>query len=142
MTEEMDCRYSIEHLWVRCHGTDVEIGVTNFGQRQMIRVNGVELPQVGKELNRGEILCVLHAMKAAVELPSPVSGTVTEVNRQLLERPWRVNSDPYGSGWLVRMRMRNPAELDDLLDEDTYNAKFPWSEWQSRLLSKYRPPSN
>ena len=116
-----DLKYTEEHEYVRAasDGT-VEIGITDYAQGELGDVVYVELPKVGATFNKHDVFGTIEAVKAVSELFSPVSGEVTAINDRLDKEPALVNTDPYGAGWMIRMRTSNSGELDALLDADTY----------------------
>ena len=116
-----DLRYTEEHEYVRVasDGT-VEIGITDYAQGELGDVVYVELPKVGTTFNKHDVFGTIEAVKAVSELFSPVSGEVTAINDRLDKEPALVNTDPYGAGWMIKMRTSNSGELDALLDADTY----------------------
>jgi len=116
-----DLKYTEEHEYVRVssEGT-VEIGITDYAQGELGDVVYVELPKVGATFNKHDVFGTIEAVKAVSELFSPVTGEVTAINDRLDKEPALVNTDPYGAGWMIRMRAGNSAELDALLDADTY----------------------
>ena len=117
-----DVRFTENHDWVRAEGDDVvTVGITDYAQDQLGDVVFIELPEVGAEVGRGGDAAVIESVKAASEIHAPVSGTVTEVNDALADNPVQVNDDPTGDGWFFKLKMSEPSELDDLLDEDAYD---------------------
>jgi glycine cleavage system H protein len=116
-----DLKYTEEHEYVRVSsdGT-VDIGITDYAQGELGDVVYVELPKVGATFNKHDVFGTIEAVKAVSELFSPVSGEVTAINDRLDKEPALVNTDPYGSGWMIKMRASNSGELDALLDADTY----------------------
>jgi len=116
-----DVRYTDTHEWVRVEGAEAVIGITDYAQTQLGDVVYVELPAVGKRIERGKEAGVIESVKAASEIYAPVSGEVTAVNKALTEEPARVNTDAEGEGWFFRMRLANPAEVNQLLDASAYN---------------------
>ena len=116
-----DLKYTEEHEYVRVSsdGT-VEIGITDYAQGELGDVVYVELPKVGATFNKHDVFGTIEAVKAVSELFSPVNGEVTAINDRLDKEPALVNTDPYGAGWMIKMRTSNSGELDALLDADTY----------------------
>lgn len=116
-----DLKYTEEHEYVRVSsdGT-VDIGITDYAQGELGDVVYVELPKVGATFNKHDVFGTIEAVKAVSELFSPVSGEVTAINDRLDREPALVNTDPYGAGWMIKMRASNSGELDALLDADTY----------------------
>jgi len=116
-----ELKYTEEHEWLRVlDGNRVEVGITDFAQSELSDIVYVELPEVGKEVRRGEAVATLEAVKTVAEVYSPISGKIVEVNRALEEAPERINQDPYGEGWIFRMEIANPMELESLLSPEQY----------------------
>jgi glycine cleavage system H protein len=117
-------KYTEEHEYVRSADAENEIvvGITDYAQGELGDVVYVELPGVGDSFERMEVFGTIEAVKAVSDLFSPVSGEVVAVNETLEEDPALVNSDPYGEGWMVRLRLQDPSDLDELLDADAYRA--------------------
>ena len=119
----MSIKYSEDHEWVELKGDDqVVIGITDFAQEQLGDLVYVELPEVGDECSRGENISVIESVKAASDLVAPVSGTIIEVNSRLEDEPELVTEDSMGEGWFIKVKLSDPAELDELMDEEAYNA--------------------
>lgn len=115
--------YDASHEWARREEGDVvTIGITDFAQDQLGDVVFVELPTVGQEASRGDQVAVIESVKTASDIYSPVSGTIVEVNDALESTPELINEAPYEGGWLFRVKMTNPGELESLLDADSYKA--------------------
>jgi len=119
MTPE-DSRYAKSHEYVHVEGGVGTIGITDYAQKELGDVVFVELPQVGAELEQGDELGSIESVKAVSELFSPVSGEVVEVNEALAEKPELVNTDPYGDGWMIRVKLATPEEVDELMDAEEY----------------------
>jgi glycine cleavage system H protein len=119
MTPE-DSRYAKSHEYVHVEGGVGTIGITDYAQKELGDVVFVELPQIGTELEQGDELGSIESVKAVSELFSPVSGEVVEVNEALAEKPELVNTDPYGDGWMVRVKLATPEEVDELMDAEEY----------------------
>ena len=117
-----EIRYTADHEWVRIEGDAAVVGLTNYAQEQLGELVFVELPDIGRELGKGDEAAVVESVKAASEIHSPVSGTVTEVNETLTDQPTKVNEDPLGDGWFFKLKLSNPGELDELMDEAAYKA--------------------
>ena len=116
-----DLRFTEDHEWIRIEEDDVAVvGITDYAQDQLGELVFVELPEVGAELDQGDEGAVVESAKAAGELKSPVSGTVTEVNESLVDEPGQVNADPMNDGWFFRIRLRDASELDGLMEEAAY----------------------
>ena len=118
----MSIKYSEDHEWVDVKEDDlVVIGITDFAQEQLGDLVYVELPEVGDECSRGENISVIESVKAASDLVAPVSGSIIEVNSRLEDEPEIVTEDSMGEGWFIKVKLSNPEELNDLMDEDEYN---------------------
>lgn len=116
-----DLRFTEEHEYVRSTGDDtVEVGITDYAQGELGDVVYVELPKAGTRFSKHDVFGTIEAVKAVSELFAPVGGEVTEVNERLDGEPALVNTDPYGAGWMIRMRISDKAELDALLAADAY----------------------
>ncbi|HXR36862.1 MAG TPA: glycine cleavage system protein GcvH [Candidatus Binataceae bacterium] len=113
-------KYSKEHEWVATEETVATIGITDYAQDQLGEIVYVELPAVGDKISKDDAFGVVESVKAVSDIYAPVSGTVVEVNQELPESPEMINEDPYGDGWLVKVKVSDPSELDDLLDHDEY----------------------
>ncbi|QEX15516.1 glycine cleavage system H protein [Hypericibacter terrae] len=115
-------RYTEEHEWIRVEGDTATIGISAYAQEQLGDVVFVDLPQPGKKVEKGKEVAVVESVKAASEVYAPVSGEVVAVNSDLATEPARVNSDPMGNGWFVKLKLSNKAELDGLMDQAAYDA--------------------
>ena len=113
-------KFTTDHEWIRVEGDTAVIGVTDYAQQQLGDVVFVELPDVGKVLERGKEAAVVESVKAASEVYAPIDGEVTEINPLLQDQPDTVNSDPQGTGWFFKMKLSDTAQLDALLDETQY----------------------
>lgn len=114
-----DRKYTKEHEWVQVNGNSASVGVTDYAQQSLGDVISVEMPKVGAELTAGRMFGTVESVKAISDLFAPVSGTVTEVNADLVHFPERMNKDPYGS-WMFKLTLNNPGELDHLLSASDY----------------------
>jgi len=119
MTPE-DSKYAKSHEYVHMEGEIGTVGITDYAQKELGDVVFVELPQVGTQLEAGDALGSIESVKAVSELFAPVSGEVVEINETLADKPELVNTDPYGDGWMIRIRISDPTELDDLMDAEEY----------------------
>jgi glycine cleavage system H protein len=117
-----DYRYSKEHEWIKVDGPIGTVGITDYAQHELGDVVFVELPKVGAKLKAGQSLGTVESVKAVSEIFTPVSGEVTETNAALVDAPEKINSDPHGSAWLVRIRLADPKELAGLMDAAAYEA--------------------
>jgi glycine cleavage system H protein len=115
-------RYTKEHEWIVVEGDVATVGITDFAQEQLGDVVFVDLPAVGKEVSKGAEAAVVESVKAASEVYAPVAGTVLAVNAALAEEPAKVNADPFGDGWFLRLKVKDARELDGLMDETAYRA--------------------
>lgn len=115
-------RYSESHEWVRVEGDEAVIGISDYAQSELNDVVYVELPEVGDSLEQDEEFGTVESVKAASDLYMPVSGQVIAVNTDLEDTPELINQDPFGKGWLIRVRLADADEVDDLLDVDEYKA--------------------
>lgn len=115
-----DIRYSKDHEWVKLEGDTATIGITNYAQEQLGDVVFVDLPAVGKKVEKGKELAVVESVKAASEVYAPLSGEVVEVNGVLSDAPATVNEDSMGKGWFAKVKLANKAELGELMDEAAY----------------------
>ena len=120
-----ELKYNEEHTWLKLEGEGLgRVGITTYAQEQLKEVVFVELPEIGTEVSRMEPFGVIESVKATNDLYSPVSGEVVEVNEALQDEPGRVNEDPYGEGWMVVIRMTDPADVDALVSADEYRAQL------------------
>ena len=118
-----DLKYTEEHEYVRTKGDGiVEVGISDYAQGELGDVVYVELPSVGTKLGKHDVFGTIEAVKAVSELFSPVAGEVTEVNPRLDGEPALVNSDPYGDGWMIRVRVDDPSVVDSLMDSAAYKS--------------------
>jgi len=115
-------RYSKTHEWVRVEGGEAVIGISDYAQHKLSDIVFVELPAVGREIKAGSACMVIESVKAAEEVFAPVSGTVTARNDALVKNPEVVNSDPFGKGWLARVKMTSPTEAGTLMDAAAYTS--------------------
>jgi glycine cleavage system H protein len=116
-----DLKYTKDHEWLRLEGGEAAVGITDFAQQQLGDVVFVELPDVGRQVKRGEAFGSVESVKAVSELFSPISGEVTAVNTALANQPEQVNRDPH-QAWMIRLRPSAPAEAEALLDASGYTA--------------------
>jgi glycine cleavage system H protein len=115
-----DLKYTKNHSWVKVEGNKGKVGLTNFAQEQLSDIVTVELPAVGKAVTSMNPFGTIESVKATMDLITPVSGEVAEVNEDLNAAPEKVNQDPYGEGWMIVVTMNNPAELNSLLSAADY----------------------
>jgi glycine cleavage system H protein len=117
-----DLRYTKDHEWVRVEDKEATVGITEYAASQLGDIVFVELPDVGRSLAQFAAFGVVESVKAVSDLFAPVSGEVAAVNETLAASPERVNGDPYGDGWMVRLALADPTEVDELLDAAAYDA--------------------
>jgi len=115
-------RYTKEHQWIDVKGDVATVGLTDYAQSQLNEVVSVGLPKPGDALEAGTPFGTVESVKAANEIYAPVSGEVVDVNAALKDAPEKINSDPHGQGWLVKVQLRSRAEIDALMDAATYEA--------------------
>jgi glycine cleavage system H protein len=115
-------RYTKDHEWISLDGNVATIGITDFAQRELGDIVFVEVETIGKELQAGAVFGTVEAVKTVSDLFLPVSGTVTELNPALAGSPESVNTDPYGKGWMVKMTVNHPADVETLMDAATYES--------------------
>ena len=113
-------RFTADHEWIRFDGDLAVVGITDYAQSQLGDVVYVELPEIGRRVERGGEAAVVESVKAASEVYAPVSGEVVEVNEAIADDPAKVNADPMGEGWFLKLRLADARELDGLLDEAAY----------------------
>jgi glycine cleavage system H protein len=118
----MATRYTRDHEWIRLEGGVAVIGITPYAQEQLGDIVFVDLPEVGKKLEKGGEIAVVESVKAASEVYAPISGEVVEVNAALADEPGKVNESADGDGWFLKLKPSNPAEIDGLMDEAAYDA--------------------
>lgn len=115
-----DNRYAKSHEYLHVEGDTGTIGITDYAQKELGDVVFVELPQVGAQLEMGDELGSIESVKAVSELFTPVTGEVVEVNEALADKPELVNTDPYGDGWMIRIKLTTPDEADELMNAEEY----------------------
>ncbi len=120
MKIDKTCKYAETHEWIRVEGDEGICGISDYAQDQLSDVVYVELPEVGDTFEKGELFATVESVKAAGDVYMPAGGEILEINEALEDAPELVNQDPFGEAWLVRIRIFDPAELDDLLDADAY----------------------
>jgi glycine cleavage system H protein len=121
-----DLKYTKSHEWVRVNpdGSVGTIGITDHAQHELTDIVFVELPDVGKNVKRGDDCAVVESAKTASDICSPISGVILETNRPIVDDPASVNSEPYDSGWFFKIKLSNPAELNGLLSPKQYKAQI------------------
>lgn len=116
-------RYTKDHEWISLEGNVATIGITDYAQRELGDIVYVEVDTIGKSLEAGEIFGTVEAVKTVSDLFLPVSGTIIELNPILAGKPELVNNDPYGEGWMVKMTVNNPADVEALMDAAAYETE-------------------
>jgi glycine cleavage system H protein len=116
-----DRRYTPEHEWIKVEGDTYVVGITAFAQDQLGDIVYVELPKVGDRIQAGDAFGVIESVKTASDLYAPISGEVVEVNSELLDQPQAVNADPYATGWMIKVRPEDPAQVEGLLTAEQYS---------------------
>ena len=114
--------YTKEHEWIKVEGNEITVGITDYAQNALTDVVWVELPELGVSVKSMESFANVESVKSVSEIYAPVSGEVTEINEDLEDAPETVNSDPYGDGWICKMKMDDSGELDALLDAAAYKS--------------------
>lgn len=121
-----ELRYTEDHEWVRVEGDIATIGITDYAQKELDELVYVEVETVGETLNAGEVFGAVEAVKTTSDLYMPIGGEILEFNKELDEtegdNPTLINEDPYGKGWIVKVKISDPSELDALLDAEAYEA--------------------
>ena len=113
-------RYTKDHEWIRLEGDEAIIGITDFAQHELGDIVYVEIETVGQQLKAGDVFGTVEAVKTVSDLYLPVDGTVTEVNPNLNANPELVNNDPYGEGWMAKVKLSNAADIESLMNADAY----------------------
>ena len=117
-----ELRFTKEHCWCRADGDELTCGISDYAQGQMSELTFVELPETGRTVKAGEAVAVVESVKAANDVFAPVAGTVTAANAELESRPELVNEDPYGEGWIFKMRAADASAVEGLLSREEYEA--------------------
>jgi glycine cleavage system H protein len=120
MTSPEELKYSKEHEWVKVEGDIVIIGITDFAQKQLTDIVFVELPEKGKKVEAGKQLGVVESVKSVSDIFCPVTGEITEINEELTNAPETLNQDPYGKGWMVKIKVSDKSEIDKLMSAQEY----------------------
>lgn len=113
-------RYTKDHEWIRLEGDEATVGITDFAQHELGDIVYVEIETVGQELNAGDVFGTVEAVKTVSDLYLPVNGSVTEINPKLNSNPELVNNDPYGEGWMAKIKLSNAADIESLLNAEAY----------------------
>lgn len=119
-----ELKYTADHEWVRINGNEAVIGITDFAQSELGEIVYVDVDTEGEKIDRNEVFGSIEAVKTVSDLMMPMTGEVLEVNAELEDAPELVNEDPYGKGWIIKIAIENPAEVDELLDAAGYQEKI------------------
>lgn len=117
-----DLKYTESHEWVKVEGKTATVGITDHAQEQLTDIVFVELPDTGIDVEKGADCGVIESTKIAAELYAPISGTITEVNETLQDKPELINTEPYEGGWIIKLEITNESDLDDLMDATAYRS--------------------
>lgn len=120
--------YSETHEWVREEGDRITLGITDYAQKELRDIVYVELPEIGAEFKKGDSIGVVESVKTVTDVFTPVSGRVIERNKELKDHPEYINTDPYGTGWIIQMEIRQREELKELLTAQAYQGLLPKEE--------------
>lgn len=115
-------RYTSEHEWIRVEGDEAYVGITDYAQSELGEIVFIDVPTLGETVGQGEVFGSIEAVKTVSDLNMPVSGEVLEINGALDAQPELVNNDPYGEGWIIRISVKDTAELNNLMDAAAYQA--------------------
>lgn len=117
-------KYTSEHEWIRVEGDEAYVGITDYAQSELGEIVFIDVPTVGETVGQGEVFGSIEAVKTVSDLNMPVTGEVLELNEALDAAPELVNNDPYGEGWIIRISVKDSAELDELMDATAYEASL------------------
>lgn len=117
-----DLKYTKDHEWIRVEGNNATIGITDFAQKELGDIVYVDVNTVGENVDKDAVFGTVEAVKTVSDLFMPVSGEVLEVNKDIDSAPESVNQDPYGKGWMIKIKIANPADINELLDVNAYKA--------------------
>ena len=117
-----DIRYTAEHEWIRVEGEEAYVGITDYAQSELGEIVFVDVPTIGEEVAQGEVFGSIEAVKTVSDLDIRVTGEVLAINEELDAQPELVNNDPYGEGWIIKIAVKDIAELDNLMDAEAYQA--------------------
>ena len=124
MNFPVDLRYTSEHEWIRVEGDEAFVGITDYAQSELGEIVFIDVPTEGETVAQGEVFGSIEAVKTVSDLNMPVTGEVLEINGALDAQPELVNNDPYGEGWIIRIAVKDAAELDNLMDAAAYQASL------------------
>lgn len=115
-----ELKYTKDHEWVKINGNEATVGITDFAQRELGDIVYVDITTIGETVDKEAIFGTVEAVKTVSDLFMPLTGEVLEMNKDIDSAPESVNTDPYGNGWMIKIKLTNPAEVDDLLSVDDY----------------------
>ena len=121
MENPKELKYSKEHEWVKAEGDIATVGITDFAQKQLTDIVFIELPEKGKHATQSKPIAVVESVKSVSDIFAPVSGEIIEVNKELADSPELINKEPYGKGWMVKIKIENKKELDSLMPAAEYD---------------------
>ena len=124
MTFPDNIRYTSEHEWIRVEGNEAFVGITDYAQSELGEIVFIDVPTLGETVGQGDVFGSIEAVKTVSDLNMPVTGEVLELNEELDAQPELVNNDPYGKGWIIRIAVKDAAELDNLMDAAAYQASL------------------
>lgn len=128
-----DLIYSKDHLWIKIVKKKVAmLGITDYAQKKLRDIMYLELPNVNQKIRQGDTLCTIESVKAVTEVYSPITGKVVEVNSNLIDKPELINDSPYEDGWIVKVEISDPSELEKLMDADEYRRYIEGLEEEAR----------
>ena len=119
-----DIRYTSEHEWIRVEGNEALVGITDYAQSELGEIVFIDVPTLGETVAQGDVFGSIEAVKTVSDLNMPASGKVLAINEALDAQPELVNDDPYGEGWIIRISLKDPSELDKLMDAAAYQASL------------------
>ncbi|MCI4456563.1 MAG: glycine cleavage system protein GcvH [Desulfurococcaceae archaeon] len=116
--------YTLDDEWVKIEGDIAIIGVTDYAQKKLKNIISIELPEIGRRMSKREVVATIESVKAVADVYSPLTGTVIEINETLKDQPELINHDPYGKGWIIKIKIENPSEINTLLKPEEYAKKI------------------
>ena len=119
-----ELKYTTDHEWIRVEGNDAYIGITDFAQRELGDIVYIDINTVGQDVAQNDVFGTVEAVKTVSDLFMPVTGTIVEINPKLDAAPELVNTDPYGDGWMVKVAVKSPEQLDSLLSAEAYQEQI------------------
>ena len=122
MSDEVrdDLKYTETHEWLKLEGDKAKVGITDHAQSELTDIVFVEFPEIGKEVNKGDEICVVESVKSVSEIYSPLSGKIININKKLEDEPEIINKSPYDDGWLIELEIKDESQVNDLLDAQAY----------------------